>query len=62
MGDFKFDSPYDQERQPRPVRINPKWDRLTKKSVAATNFGTTYGKYAAKLEEEERKRGRRERE
>lgn len=62
MGTFKFDSPYDQERQPRPVRINPKWDRLTKKSVAATNFGTTYGKYAAKLEEEERKRGRRERE
>ena len=44
------------------MRINPKWDRLTKKSVAATNFGTTYGKYAAKLEEEERKRGRRERE
>ncbi len=59
MGDFKFDSPYDQERKSRPVRINPKWDRLTKKSVAATNFGTTYGKYAAKLEEE-RKRGRRE--
>lgn len=60
MGDFKFDSPYDQEQQPRPVRINPKWDRLTQKSVAATNSGTTYGKYAAKLEEEERKRGRRE--
>lgn len=59
MGDFKFDSPYDQERQPRPVRINPKWDRLTKKSVAATNLGTTYGKHEAKLEEE-RKRGRRE--
>lgn len=62
MGDFKFDSPYDQERKSRPVRINPRWDRLTKKSVAATNSGTTYGKYAAKLEEEERKRGRRERE
>nr|DAW55230.1 MAG TPA: hypothetical protein [Caudoviricetes sp.] len=62
MGDFRFDSPYDQERKSRPVRINPKWDRLTKKSVAATNSGTTYGKYAAKLEEEERKRGRRERE
>lgn len=62
MGDFRFDSPYDQERKSRPVRINPRWDRLTKKSVAATNSGTTYGKYAAKLEEEERKRGRRERE
>mgnify|MGYP006939746191 CR=1 FL=1 len=59
MGTFRFDSPYDQKRESKPVRIAPRWDRLTKDSVAAMNAGMSYGKYKAKLEEE-RKRGGRE--
>lgn len=38
----------------QPVKINPKWDRLTRDAVQASNEGKTYGKLKAEQWEKER--------
>ena len=52
---FTFDGPgRDQETTRKPVKINPKWDRLTQDAVRASNEGKTYGQLKAEQWEKER--------
>lgn len=47
---FKFDGMNDpvRPRQRRQIKIQERWDKLTRDSVAAQNAGMTYGQYMAR--------------